>query len=253
MVNRTGKSDRLPKGVEVIAADAYDLENNVKITMDATTIYQCAQPEYYEWAEKFPPLQTAILETASRNGAKLVVGDNLYMYGHFKGILREESPIAANTRKGNVRAEMARAVQEAHEKGRVRAAVGRASDFFGPDDFDFTEYTILPLVQGKTANLVGRRDQPHSFTYLADFGRLLATLGTHDDAMGEVWFAPTNPPVTQDDFMQMLAAELGTPVKIRYGGPLMIRLLGLFNKEIAEVGEMMFAVDFSVCHRQQQS
>lgn len=240
MINRSGKADRLPEGVDVVAADAYDQRNNIKITQGAVAVYQCAQPEYHEWVEKFPALQAAILEAAAENGARLVVGDNLYMYGHFHGILREDSPIAPNTRKGKTRAEMAQAVMDAHAAGRVAAAIGRASDFFGPDDHSLTGYAILPAVQGKKANLLGRTDLPHSFTYIADFGKLLATLGIRDEAPGETWFAPTNPPVTQAEFIQMVAEALGRPVKTMVGGPLMMRFLGLFNKEMAETVEMMF-------------
>lgn len=240
MVNRSGKAERIPSGVEVIASDAYDVAKNIALTQGAAAVYQCAQPEYYEWAEKFPPLQQAILEAAAANGARLVVGDNLYMYGHFSGSLREDSPIAPNTKKGRVRAAMAQAVLEAHASGKVQAAIGRASDFFGPDDHNLTGYAILPAVQGETANLLGRTDQSHSFTYLADFGRLLATLGTHPEAPGQVWFAPTNPPLTQAQFMRLIEAELGRPVKTRTGGPLMMRILGLFNKTMAETVEMMF-------------
>ena len=241
MVNRTGKAERIPAGAEVIASDAYDAAQNIAITKGAEAVYQCAQPKYHEWAEKFPSLQGAILEAAAKNRAKFIVGDNLYMYGQFTGILREGSPINPNTKKGQVRAAMAQAVLEAHAAGKVRAVIGRASDFFGPDDYDLTGYAILPAVQGKTANLLGRIDQPHSFTYAADFGRLLATLGTHDEALGQVWFAPTNPPITQAEFMQLIEAELGRPVKTRVGGALMMRFLGLFNKEMAETVEMMFA------------
>jgi nucleoside-diphosphate-sugar epimerase len=240
MVNRSGKADRLPTGVEVVASDAYDVTKNVEVTKGATSIYQCAQPHYYEWAEKFPPLQRAILEAAAKNGAKLVVGDNLYMYGHFTGSLREDSPVQPNTKKGNVRAAMAQEVLDAHAAGKVRAAIGRASDFFGPDDTALTGYAILPAVEGKTVNLMGSTSQPHTFSYIADFGRLLATLGTRDEALGQVWFTPSNAPVTQAEFVKLIEAELGKPVKIMVGGPLMMRFLGLFNKEIAETVEMMF-------------
>jgi nucleoside-diphosphate-sugar epimerase len=87
---------------------------------------------------------------------------------------------------------------------------------------------------------MGRDDQPHSFTYIADFGRTLATLGTRDEALGQVWFAPTNAPVTQKELVKLVEAELGHPVKAMVGGPLMMRLLGLFNREINEIVEMMY-------------
>jgi nucleoside-diphosphate-sugar epimerase len=241
MINRSGKAEHLPANIEVVAGDAYDTTQNIALTKGAVAVYQCAQPHYYEWAEKFPALQRAILEAAAANQAKLVVGDNLYMYGNPHGqMIREDSPIAPNTKKGRVRAEMARQVLEAHKAGQVRVAIGRASDFFGPDDYSLTGYAITPAVQGKAANLLGRTDQPHTFTYVADFGKLLATLGTREEALGQVWFAPSNPPVTPQQFIQMVEAELGRPVKTRVAGPGMVRLLGLFNRELKETYEMLF-------------
>ena len=241
MINRSGKADRLPESIEVVASDAYDVTKNIAVTQGASAIYQCAQPHYYEWTQKFQPLQKAILEAAIANGAKLVVGDNLYMYGSPHGeILREDSRIQLNSKKGQVRAEMARAVMEAHEKGKVRAAIGRASDFFGPEDHDLTGFAILPALKNKPVNLIGNIHQPHTFTYIADFGKLLATLGTRDEALGQVWFAPSNAPLTQAEFMKLIETELGQSIKARVGGPLMLRFLGLFNREINETVEMIF-------------
>ena len=51
--HRLGKTDRLPEGAEIVAGDAYDVNKNIELTKGATAIYQCAQPLYFEWAEKF--------------------------------------------------------------------------------------------------------------------------------------------------------------------------------------------------------
>jgi nucleoside-diphosphate-sugar epimerase len=240
MVNRSGKMAEPPAGVELIASDAYDVAQNIAVTRGAVAVYQCAQPPYSEWAEKFPPLQKAILEAAAANGAKLVVGDNLYMYGQFTGVLREDSPVRPHSKKGQVRAAMAQEILDAHAAGQVRAVIGRASNFFGPYDTAQTRYIFQPAVAGKTANLIGNTAQPHTFTYVKDFGALLAELGTRDEALGQVWFTPSNPPITQAEFIRLIETELGAPVKTMVGGPLLMRILGLFNKEIAETVEMMY-------------
>lgn len=240
MVNRSGKMPNAPTGVEVVASDAYDVAQNIRVTKDAVAIYQCAQPHYYEWQEKFPPLQKAILESASANRAKLVVGDNLYMYGQFTGRLREDSPVQPTSKKGQVRAEMAQEILNAHATGKVQASIGRASNFFGPFDTALTSYAILPAVHGKTVNLMGNSNQPHTFTYVKDFGKLLATLGTQDEALGQVWFVPSNPAITQSELIKLIEVELGRSVKSQVGGPLLMRFLGLFNKDIAETVEMMY-------------
>lgn len=112
--------------------------------------------------------------------------------------------------------------------------------FFGPYDTALTDYAILPALSGKAVNLLGDAHQPHTFTYIKDFGTLLATLGTRDEALGRVWFAPSNPPLTQAEFIKALEAELGQPVRYQVGGPLLMRLLGLFNSSMAETVEMMY-------------
>jgi len=241
MVNRSGKLTGMPENVEVVAGDAYDLQRNIAVTRDAAVVYQCAQPLYYEWAEKFPAFQQAILDAVAKNGAKLVVGDNLYMYGDTQGQpLREDMPYQPHTKKGKVRAEMAQAIMAAHTSGKVRAAIGRASNFFGPEDHTVTDLTIRPALLGKTINLIGRMDQLHTFSYVVDFGKLLATLGTHDEAFGQIWFTPSPRAVTQADFVKLLQAEVGKPVKVMLGSAMMLRFLGLFNPMIRETVEMMY-------------
>lgn len=60
MVNRSGQAHNLPAGVEVVKGDAYNVNETIQVTKAATTVYQCAQPQYTEWVEKFMALQTSI-------------------------------------------------------------------------------------------------------------------------------------------------------------------------------------------------
>lgn len=96
MVSHSGKADsRIPAKVEVVKGDAHDTKHNIEVTKDVDAVYQCAQLQYHEWVEKFPPMQKAILDAASTNGAKFIVADNLYMYGDTHGQpIREDSHIS---------------------------------------------------------------------------------------------------------------------------------------------------------------
>jgi nucleoside-diphosphate-sugar epimerase len=241
MINRSGRLTGRLAGVEVVAGDAYDLQKNLEVTRNAAVVYQCAQPLYSEWVQKFPALQAAILAAVIKNGAKLVVGDNLYMYGDVRGQpIREDMPYQAHTKKGKLRAEMTTAVMDAHASGKISAAIGLASNFFGPEDHAVTDLAIRPALLGKTISLIGRMDQAHTFSYIVDFGKLLATLGTHEDSFGQVWFTPSPPAVTQAEFVKLLEEEIGKPVKVLLGGPLLMQMLGLFNPNIRETVEMMY-------------
>ena len=245
MVSHSGKADsRIPVEAEVVKGDAYDVAKNIEVTKGATAVYQCAQPQYHEWTEKFPPMQKAILDAVAANGAKFIVGDNLYMYGDTNGLpIREDLPYQPHTKKGKVRGEMATAVMEAHRAGKIHAAIGRASNFFGPDDTAVTDYAIRPALAGKSVNLLGRIDQPHTFSYIADFGKLLATLGTREDTLGQIWFTPSPEPVTQVELVKIMEEVLGQKVKYVAAGKMMMSFLGLFIPAMRESVEMLYEWD----------
>ena len=89
---------------------------------------------YHRWAQEFPPLQDAVVDAASAAGARLVVLENLYMYGPTGGAtMTESTPVNPISTKSAVRARMSAELLEAHRRGRVDVAIGRASDFIGPD------------------------------------------------------------------------------------------------------------------------
>ena len=101
MVNRSGKMDEAPDGVEVVAADLYDQSRVREVTLGAKVVYQASQPEYTQWPEKFPSLQKSIIDGLTGSDVKLVLVENLYMYGDTQGKpMTEDMPHNAHTKKG---------------------------------------------------------------------------------------------------------------------------------------------------------
>lgn len=241
LINRSGHAKGLPDGVTVIKGDAYDGAWVTETTRGATAIYQCAQPAYHEWVEKFPPLQTAILNAATANKARLIAVENLYSYGDTHGQpMREDTPQQAHTRKGQVRRALSEALFAAHRAGQVEVAAVRGSDFFGPDYLLTRDMIVGPALQRKPINVIGSLDHAHTFTYTVDFGRTMAQVGCTPAALGQVWHVPSASAITQRALADALAAELGFPVKTRVATPLLMRLLGLFNPSMREMNEMMY-------------
>lgn len=241
MVNRSGRAD-VPAGISVVRGDAYDPANVAELTAGATTVYQAAQPAYHEWATKFPPLQTSIIEGVARSAATLVVVENLYMYGEVDGPIHEGLPYTAHTKKGQVRARMAEELQEAHRSGKLRTVSGRASDFYGPGVLQSAlgERTFLPALAGKKAEAVSRLDVLHSYTYIEDFGEALVRLGENEAAFGRHWHVPNAPALTQRELMTLLFAELNMPLQVSVINRLMLNLAGLFMPGAREMVEMLY-------------
>ncbi len=247
MVNRSGKMDEMPSGVEVVASDIYDPANVRKVTRGARVVYQSAQPSYHQWTQKFPLLQQSIIEGLTGSDTKLVLVENVYMYGDTDGRpLTEETPYRAHTRKGRVRAEISRAAFAAHKEGRIQVTAGRGGNFFGPWGTDSTmgARVFYPLLRGKPAQLIGRADLPHTHTYVKDFGAALVILGERDEANGQAWHVPNDQPrLSQADMVRMFAEEAGVEPKMSTMGKTMMAIGGLFIPEAKETVEMMYEFD----------
>ncbi len=246
MVNRSGKpslatGDALPAGVEIVSGDANDPASTTRLTQGAAAVYQCSQPEYHEWAQKFPALQAGILAGAAANGARLVLLENLYLYGDVNGApIHEGLPVKSNTKKGALRAALYETAMAAHRAGQVRVTAARPSDYYGKGYMVTADQLFYPVLAGKAASGIGNPDLPHSFSYTEDVGRALAILGTDDRADGRAWHVPSAPAITQRAFFEMAYRLAGTSGKVGGINKLMMRMAGLFIPNAREMIEMMY-------------
>ncbi len=240
-VNRGDYKDA-PEGVELLKADASNADEAKKACEGASVVYHCANALYTDWERLFPPLTDNIIEGSAAAGAKLVFGDNLYMYGPVMGPMYEDLPSAATSRKGKVRARMARDVLAAHRSGKVRATIGRASDFFGPGvtNAAMGDRVFAAALKGTSIDLLGDIDAPHTYTFIDDFARVLISLGERDEALGEVWHAPNAPAITTRQFVQKVLELTRTDPKVRVAPKLVLNLMALFNPMMREVKEVVY-------------
>ncbi len=237
------RPDTLVDGVDWRAADATDPEAAADAAKGASVIYQCLNAPYTGWPKLFPPLQRGVLAAAERADALLVTLENVYGYGPTGGrAMTEDLPLAATTAKGRTRAAMAAELLAAAEAGRVRVAIGRASDFFGAG---VTESTLgarvfANAVAGKRADFIGNPNLPHTYSYVPDIAAGLATLGTDERAVGQVWHLPGPETVTTRAVLDLIAAEVGHPVTVRNIPKLALRALGVVNPLMRELAEMSY-------------
>lgn len=252
MVNRSSNLASAPAGVEIAAGNLNDPDKMLHITKNCSAIYFCAQPAYHRWPEEFPALQNGAIKLAIESRCKLIVAENLYGYGPVTVAMTEDMPLKPNTRKGVVRAQMHETLMQAHRSGRVKVAVARGSDFFGPfvDGSAAGSRAFRAIVAGKTVELSGNADLPHSYTYVKDFGTALATLGTDDRAIGQVWHVPNTPTVTTREFFDHAFRCAKQTSKFRKVSTFEMRLLGLFIPPVREMIEMNyeFEAPFVVDH-----
>ena len=126
--------------------------------------------------------------------------------------------------------------------GTVRATIGRASDFYGPWGRQSTagERLFEPALAGKVTRVLGRPDLQHTYTYLADFARGLVTLGTHDEAFGEVWHLPSAETISTRQFATLVYEAAGGELKLSATPAVLLAVLAMFDPTMRAVREQQY-------------
>jgi nucleoside-diphosphate-sugar epimerase len=237
------------------AADATDPEAATDAAKGASVIYQCLNAPYTAWPECFPPLQRGVLSAAERNDALLVSLENIYGYGPTGGkAMTEDLPLAATSVKGRTRVAMTKELLGAAQAGRVRIAIGRASDFFGAavTESSLGERVFGNAVAGKRADFIGNPDLPHTYSYVPDIAAGLAPLGTDKCAVDGVWHLPGPETVTTRKLLELVAGEVGHAVGVRSVPRLVVRAPRPVQPDDARAGRDVLRVRRAVRARHHQ-
>ncbi|NNU27543.1 NAD-dependent epimerase/dehydratase family protein [Isoptericola sediminis] len=243
VASRSGRDTGLA-GVRHVAVDAADPDALCAAAGETDVLYNCANPaDYTRWDEIWPPLAASLLTSAERLGATYAITGNLYPYGPVDGPMTEDLPDAATDHKGRLRARMWADALDAHRAGRLRAVEVRGSDYAGPGVGDNGHLSrVLPAARrGRAVGMIGRVDQPHTFTDVRDVARTLVAAAADPDAHGRVWHVPSNPPVTQRQAVTDALAAVGQgPVKVRaLRGPV-LAVASWFSPLVRELRELRY-------------
>jgi nucleoside-diphosphate-sugar epimerase len=227
--------------IERVAGDASDESTVTRHAKGTDAILNCANPPYHRWPTDWPPIAHAILAAAETNGSNLVTLNNLYGYGRPTGPMTPHDPLSADYEKAQVRATMWRDAKRAHHEGRIRATEVRASDFIGPRSESYLGLLIPRIIAGKSCQVIGDVDAPHSWNYTGDVARTLVTCAQDERSWGRAWHAPANPPCSVRQAIDDIAHIVGaTKVKITKVPTVALRVLGLFNVDARELPKTLY-------------
>jgi nucleoside-diphosphate-sugar epimerase len=235
-VNRGG-GGHFP-GAKAVSGDATDPAFTASVCAGAEVVYFCLNAMNYErWAQEFPPLQRGVLAGAASAAARLVVLDNLYAYGPPCGQRLVETMTANPTSaKSATRAAMTEKLLAAHRAGHVEVAIGRASDYFGPGATRSAlgDTVFATALTGKTAQVMGDPDQPHTYSYTPDVATGLITLGTDPGTTGQIWHLPVAENRTTRQVIEHVYQSAGHKPKVLAAGVWTLRTIGVFKPQMRE-------------------
>ena len=245
-VRAVSRSGSAPFGVEAIRADLNEADDVLRTIEPGSTVYLLAGLKYDRrvWQEQWPRIMRNVVRACSQKGARLIFFDNVYLYGRVDGPMTEETPVRPTSRKGEIRAGIIEFLQNEMAAGRVKAAIARAADFYGPHADKTSPMSILVfqrLAAGKPAQVLVDADRRHSYTYTLDCAKALCLLAEADDAFGQAWHLPTaHPPLTGREFIALAAEALGVAPRVAVLPAWMMKTLGLVVPMMRELAEMLY-------------
>ncbi|AZQ55920.1 NAD-dependent epimerase/dehydratase family protein [Burkholderia cenocepacia] len=165
-------------GMTWLRGDALDRDAVVRAARGCSVIVHAVNPPgYRNWATQVLPMIDNTIAAARAAQATVVLPGTVYNFGADAfPVLREDAPQHPATRKGAIRVELERRLQDASVHG-VRAIVVRAGDFFGPQlgNSWFSQGLIKPG-RPVSAISVPSRGVGHQWAYVPDVARTMLEL-----------------------------------------------------------------------------
>lgn len=230
-------------GAESVRADASDTSALTAAADGAHTIFLCSGPSLYiteEWEREWPPVIRAAIAAARETRARLVVQGNLYPYGRTDAPMTEHSPENPETGKGRVRRDGWAALKAATDAGEVRAVEVRASDYFGPHvgaSAHLGRRFFRPLLDSRTAHVVGDPSVAHSWSYVDDIAATLVAATAWAGPWGRVWHVPSGAPHSRDEIAVTINEWFGTQGRVRGVPQSALLTTGLVRPQFRGVAE----------------
>ncbi|HRN57903.1 MAG TPA: NAD-dependent epimerase/dehydratase family protein [Agriterribacter sp.] len=245
LVSRTPQ--KINAGDELFAADITDATAVDKAVSGSEIVYLTVGFPYRLkiWQERWPATMRNVIDSCKKHNARLVFFDNVYMYDrdHLHH-MTEETPVHPTSKKGAVRQQIADMLMNEVKQGKLTALIARSADFANGKSSMLHQLVTDNLLKGKKANWLVNADKIHNFTFVSDAAKGTAILGNTPDAFNQVWHLPTDATkLNGRQWIELLAAELGTKPRYSILSETMLGLLGVFMPVLKEVKEMVYQYD----------
>ena len=244
---------RNPKKVnendELMVADLSVRDEVFKAVEGSQIVYVTIGFEYNlkVWREKWPAFMQDVIDACKTYKTKLVFFDNVYMYDrNYLGNMTEDTPVNPSSKKGEVRAMVAKMITDEFGKGELNALIARSADFYGPgNDKSALVLTVFEnFKSGKAANWFANADKIHNYTFTPDAAKATALLGNTADAYNQVWHLPTiSNKLTGRQWVEHIAKEMNARPKLMVMPVWLMGIIGLFMPIMKELKEMAYQYD----------
>ena len=234
----------------VTICNVLDVDELIKNTADSSHVYITLGIEYKysTWKVEWPKIMSNIIKAAKVNKFKVIFFDNLYLYGPspLQNPITEDHPRNPPSKKGQVRLEIVKMLENAFHNGEIAALIARSPDFYGPNVKNSILYVsgIENILKGKKPQFVGNPHTKHNYIYVPDAAKALCILANDDSAYGQTWHLPTAPAsFSTADLLGKAAKICDQKPGVQVISKLGTKVLKLFIPILREVEEMTYQTE----------
>ena len=198
-------------------------------------------PNYHNWPETIPAITNQVIAAAKASGATVIIPGNVYNFGNQPGLLDENTPHNANTRKGQIRIQM----EATYRAAGVRTIILRAGNFIDPNgNGDLMSLMFMRAITRNKLTLAGDPDVIQAYAYVPDWARAAVMLAEKRHQL-TAWEDVPFPGhcFTGQQLRDAIAFATGRNIRIVRFPWLLMSLLSPFWELAREMREMRYLYD----------
>lgn len=232
----------------LVPADLLNAGQTAEAIKGSDIVYLAAGlPYHYKvWQQQWPVVMQNVIAACKTHHARLVFFDNIYMYGPVKGVLTEETPFGATSRKGKVRAAIATLLLNEMKAGTLQGMICRAPEFYGPGKTlsGVNAMVFDNLRKGKPLQWLVDDQVKRTYIYTPDAARATACLGNDPSAWMQTWHLPCpDEYMNGKKFIELVSEIAGKQLRYKVLGKFLVKIGGLFNPLAREMQELLYQYD----------
>lgn len=200
------------------------------------------------WKKHWVPFIQHVITACEKHHCRLVFFDNMYALNENSlNPILESAPLNPSSHKGQVRAEVNRALMKAIDEKKVDIIIARAPDFFGATKIQNS--LLMNLIynnfkKNKSAQWFCNANMPHSMGYTPELAKGTALLGNTIDAYHQIWNLPVcSKAPTGNEWAALFANAMQVKNKMTVLPAWILKIAGLFVPVLGEMYEMKYQYD----------
>lgn len=202
---------------------------------------------YRNWAQEIPAITAQVIAAAKASVATVIIPGNIYNYGNQPGVLDENTPHLATTRKGRIRI----AMEAAYRAAGVRTIVLRAGNFIDPEgNGDIMRLFVLRDIAKGRITHGGDPAALQAYCYVPDWARAAVMLADRRDSLEDFADIPfPGHAFSADNLRAMIQTVSARPVRLQAFPWWLMTALSPVWPLAYEMREMryLYAMPHSIC------